>query len=498
MCGVIGYVGRPGAAERLLHGLERLEYRGYDSAGICLLGSGGLHSVKAVGKLHNLRQKAADIGTQATAGIGHTRWATHGRVTEQNAHPLTAGDHRDVAIVLNGIIENHAELKRTLSAHGERFSSETDAEVVAHLVKQAYAGDLVAAVQAACVQLEGHFAFIAVHRDHPDLLVGTRHQCPLIAGLGDGETFIAASITARGAATRRVIYPDDGEIVAASCDAVRIFGPDGVLREREPVTVDWDDEMAEKRGFETFMLKEIHEQPQAVAETIARNTDGGMLHLEEVGGLPLANTRRLLVLACGTAYHAGLVGRYLVEEWAGLPCDVEIASEWRHRRPLIEAGTLVVAISQSGETADTLAALRQARQCGAPTLAVTNSPGSQVTREVDAVVYTHAGLEMGVAATKTFTTQLALLYLLALRIGQLRGAVTDGRRTALIDELRALPQKLAACLQGTRSVKAGAERHQDKPFFFYLGRHTGLPVCLEGALKLKEIAYIPTEAYAAG
>jgi len=498
MCGVMGYVGRPGAAERLLHGLERLEYRGYDSAGICLLGSDGLHSVKAVGKLHNLRQKADGVGARATAGIGHTRWATHGRVTEQNAHPLTAGDHRDVAIVLNGIIENHAELKRALRAHGRRFSSETDAEVVAHLVKQAYAGDLVAAVRAAYGQLEGHFAFIAVHRDHPDLLVGTRHQCPLIAGLGDGETFLASSITAIGAATREIIYPDDGEIVAASRDAVRIFGPDGAPREREPVTVAWDDEMAEKRGFETFMLKEIHEQPQAVAETIARNTDGGMLHLEEVGGLPLANTRRLLVLACGTAYHAGLVGRYLVEEWAGLPCDVEIASEWRHRRPLIDADTLVVAISQSGETADTLEALRQARKCGAPTLAITNSPGSQVTREADAVVYTHAGIEIGVAATKTFTTQIALMLLLALRLAELRGTLGGVERDALMAELRSLPQQMTATLERQADVADIALRHHDKPFFFYLGRHVGLPMCLEGALKLKEIAYIPTEAYAAG
>jgi glutamine---fructose-6-phosphate transaminase (isomerizing) len=262
--------------------------------------------------------------------------------------------------------------------------------------------------------------------------------------------------------------------------------------------VAWDDEMAEKRGFETFMLKEIHEQPQAVAETIARNTDGGMLDLEGVGGLPLASTRRLLVLACGTAYHAGLVGRYLVEEWAGLPCDVEIASEWRYRRPLIEADTLVVAISQSGETADTLAALRQARQCGAPTLAITNSPGSQVTREADAVVYTHAGVEIGVAATKTFTTQIALMLLLALRLAELRGTLGDVERDALMAELRSLPQQMTAALERHADVVDIAQRHRDKPFFFYVGRHVGLPMCLEGALKLKEIAYIPTEAYAAG
>jgi glutamine---fructose-6-phosphate transaminase (isomerizing) len=499
MCGVIGYVGRRRAKEQLLRGLERLEYRGYDSAGICLIESDGLDSVKAVGKLENLKLKTSGVASRSTVGIGHTRWATHGRVTEENAHPLPAGDHQDVAIVLNGIIENHAAIKRALLADGERFCSETDAEVVAHLVRREYAGDLVEAVRGAYAQLEGHFAFIAVHRQHPDLLVGTRHQCPLIAGLGDGETFLASSNTAFSAETRHVKYLEDGEIVAATRDAIRLFGADGEQRERAAVEVPWDDEIAEKHGFDSFMLKEIHEQPHAVGETIARNLHDGALDLERLGGLDLADVRRVLILACGTAYHAGQVGSYLIEEWAGVPCDVEIASEWRYRRPLLEAGTLVVGISQSGETADTLAALRLARRCGAPTLAITNTPGSQITREVDSVLYTHAGIEIGVAATKTFTSQLALMLLFALRLADLRETLGELEREALMGELRSLPQKMISTLERQSDVVVDvAQRHYDKPFFFYLGRHVGLPVCLEGALKLKEISYIPTETYAAG
>jgi len=498
MCGVIGYVGRRAAMDRLLHGLERLEYRGYDSSGICLIGASGLERVKAVGKLENLKRKTLEVSSRSTAGIGHTRWATHGRVSEENAHPLTAGESGDVAIVLNGIIENYAEIKRELIADGERFSSETDADVVAHLVKRHYTGDLVAAVSAAYAQLAGHFAFVVAHRDHPDQLVGTRHQCPLIAGIGDGETFLASSITAFSDATRRVVYLEDGEIVAATGDSIRVRGADGRMSERDGVLVSWDDEIASKRGYESFMLKEIHEQPHAVGETIRRNLCDGALGLERVGDLDLADVRRVLILACGTAYHAGLVGSYLFEEWAGVPCDVEVASEWRYRRPLIEAGTLVVGISQSGETADTLAGLRQARQCGAPTVAVTNSPGSQITREVDAVLYTHAGIEIGVAATKTFTAQVTLLILFALRLAELRGTLGEIERQALMIELRSLPQKIISTLERHADVVGIAERHADKPYFFYVGRHVGLPVCLEGALKLKEISYIPTEAYAAG
>jgi glutamine---fructose-6-phosphate transaminase (isomerizing) len=493
MCGVIGYVGHRQARDRLLKGLERLEYRGYDSAGICMLDGTGLSSVRAVGKLSNLKGKINGHGAGATIGIGHTRWATHGRVTEQNAHPLTAGDHAEVAIVLNGIIENHRELRRALVADGERFASETDAEVVAHLVRRLYDGCLVSAVRRARAQLEGHYAFIALHRDEPALLVGTRNQCPLLAGVGEGETFLASSITAFSGDTRRIKLIEDDEIVAITADGVVVTDAAGEALERDEIVVQWDAEVAQKAGYETFMLKEIHEQPDAVAATIARNLDDRAL-----GRLDVTGVSRIVLLACGTAYHAGLVGRYAIEAWAKLRCEPEIASEWRYRGPLVDAGTLVIAISQSGETADTLAGLRLARALGARTLAITNSPGSQITREVDSVLLTHAGPEIGVAATKTFTAQVVLMYLLALTLAEQRGTLSSEELAALMSEIRTLPHKLASCLQAPGPVEAVADKHHTKPFFLYLGRHAGLPVCLEGALKLKEISYIPTEAYAAG
>ena len=503
MCGVIGYVGRRDAATRLLSGLERLEYRGYDSAGICLLGDGRLEFIKAVGKLENLKRKAGQPAA-STTGIGHTRWATHGQVTEENAHPLPAGDHDDVAIVLNGIIENHSEIRRRLVADGERFASQTDAEVVAHLVRRAYRGSLVEAVRAAYGQLEGHFAFVVAHRDQPGLLVGTRRHCPLLVGVGEGEMFLASSTTAFVDETQRVILIEDDDIVAVTAERARVLTADGQARERAEILIPADDASVDRCGHDTYMLKEINEQPEAVSETITRNVGPDPLGVAEMSPLrpggdgDLANVRRIVIVACGTAYHAGLVGRFAIEEWAHVPCDVEVASEWRYRNPHVDEHTLVVAVSQSGETADTLASIRLARQLGARTIAITNSQGSQITREVDAVIYTHAGTEMGVAATKTFTTQLVVMYLLALRIGHVRGVIGGDEFAALMEELQALPQKLVACLQGDGTVEAVAERHQDKPFFFYLGRHVGVPVCMEGALKLKEIAYIPTEAYAAG
>jgi glucosamine--fructose-6-phosphate aminotransferase (isomerizing) len=498
MCGVIGYVGAQPAKERLLKGLERLESRGYDSAGICLLDGHGLRVVKAVGKLQNLKDRAGSIASRATTGIGHTRWATHGRVTEENAHPLTSGDGGEVAIVLNGIIENHGALRRDLEAGGSPFASQTDAEVVAHLVQRAYRGDLTDAVREACDELDGHFAFVALHRDHPGLLVGTRRHCPMLVGLGATETFLASSIAAFWSETSRVMLLQDGEVVAATAGHARIVGPDGRERGRDEVLVPWDGDPDEKGDDETFTLREIHEQPRAVAQTVARNLELGPLDLGVLGSADLAGVRRIVVLGCGSAYHAGLVGRYAIEEWAGVPCDVDIASEWRHRAPIVADGTLVIGISQSGETADTLAGMRLARERGAMTLAITNSPGSQITREVDAVLYTHAGVERGVAATKTFTAQVSLMYVLAMRLAECLGRLDGEAVRALTDEIRALPDKILTCLERQDAVDRVAARHHDKPFFLYLGRHAGLPVCLEGALKLKEISYIPTEAYAAG
>jgi glucosamine--fructose-6-phosphate aminotransferase (isomerizing) len=496
----MGYVGRRHARERLLHGLEKLEYRGYDSAGVCLLQDHALERVRAVGKLDNLKRKMNGTGRQSTTGIGHTRWATHGRVTEQNAHPFTSGNgHGDeVAIVLNGIVENHAVLRRDLVAEGYEFSSETDAEVVAHLLRRSYESSLEDAVRAVYGQLTGHFAFIAIHRDEPEVLVGARRQCPLLVGIGDSETFLASSLTAFAGDTRRVQVLQDGEIVAVTPDAVRISTPDGRRLDREETLVSGDDEVADRGDYDSFMLKEIYEQPVAVGKTISENLAAGALDMGVLDARTLAGIRRLVVLACGTAYHAGLVGRYAIEQWAGIPCEVEVASEWRYRDPFIEDGTLVLGISQSGETADTLAGLRLARERGARTLAITNSPGSQITREVDAVLHTHAGIEIGVAATKTFTTQVTLMYLLALRLGALRSHLVESEAERLTDQVRMLPYEILKCIAQLDGIDELAERHSEKPYFFYLGRHVGLPVCLEGALKLKEIAYIPTEAYAAG
>jgi glucosamine--fructose-6-phosphate aminotransferase (isomerizing) len=498
MCGVIGYVGGASAKERLLEGLQRLESRGYDSAGICLLDDSRLEVVKAVGKLSNLRDRAGAMTSAATTGIGHTRWATHGRVTEENAHPLTAGEDAEVAIVLNGIIENHAELRCLVVSEGGRFASETDAEVVAHLVRRAYRGDLGDAVRAACEALEGHFAFLALHRDHPGLIAGTRRQCPMLVGLNAGEAFLASSIAAFASEASRVLLLQDDEVVTAVAGHARIVGPAGDERAREEIAVPWDGEVADRGEYETYMLREIHDQPRAVAQTISRNLGLGRLDLGVLGTVDLARARRIVVLGCGSAYHAGLVGRYAIEEWAGVPCDLDIASEWRHRSPLIDEGTVVIGISQSGETADTLAGMRMARERGAATIAITNSAGSQITREADAILYTHAGLEMGVAATKTFTAQASLMYVLALRLAQLRGRLSGEAFGRLAGELRELPDKILVALECSDAVDRVAERHHDKPFFLYLGRHAGLPVCLEGALKLKEISYIPTEAYAAG
>ncbi len=501
MCGIIGYVGPRASKSLLLHGLERLEYRGYDSAGIALLEDEGIDYVRSVGNLQFLKLATAGNGSVATTGLGHTRWATHGRVAEENAHPLTGCDEDEVAIVLNGIVENFREVKGSLQAEGHRFTSETDAEVVAHLVERHYEGDLVEAVRRAYGDLEGHFAFVVIHRDHPRLLVGARLQCPLVVGIGEEEMFLASSIAAFLRETRRVQLIDDGEVVAITPDGAAFFDVEtGQQREREEILVDWDDESAEKQGYETFMLKEIYEQPDAVRETIGERIRHGRLELESLG-IPddrLREIRRIVIVACGTAYHSAVVARYVIEEWARIPVEHDVASEWRYRNPVIDEDTLVIGISQSGETADTLAALRLAREKGAHTVGITNLMGTQIGREVDAVLYTRAGMEMCVAASKTFTSQLVLLYLVALKLAEVRGTLPGAEVRSLLEEIDSLPEKMAAFLDGNHPIEEVAQRHFDKPFFLYLGRNIGLPVCLEGALKLKEISYIPTEAYSAG
>jgi glucosamine--fructose-6-phosphate aminotransferase (isomerizing) len=500
VCGIIGYVGPRAAQPLLIQGLERLEYRGYDSAGIALLENDGLEYVRAVGNLQFLKQAASTNGSGSTTGLGHTRWATHGGVTEGNAHPLTACEDGHLAIVLNGIVENYRELKETLKAAGHGFSSETDAETVAHLIESHYEGDLTDAVVKTYNELEGHFTFVVIHRDHPGLLVGARCQTPLVVGLGRKENFLASNAAAFLAETRNVVFPDDGDIVSITPESVEFVRADGKPVEHEALELDWDDESAEKGGYETFMLKEIYEQPESIAETIGDRTRHGKLVLEGLGmdDQQLADLRRIVILACGTAYHAGVVGRYVLEEWARIPVEPDIASEWIYRNPVIDENTLAIGISQSGETRDTVGAMRLAREKGAHTVAITNMMGSHITREVDSTLYTRCGLEVGVAASKTFTAQVSLLYLLGLKLAEMRGTLPPNEISYIVDQVYTLPKKVARFLEGDHPIEEIAQRFYQQDFFLYLGRHIGLPVALEGALKLKEISYIPTEAYSAG
>jgi glutamine---fructose-6-phosphate transaminase (isomerizing) len=500
MCGIIGYVGRREAKPLLLSGLRRLEYRGYDSAGIALREEGGLDYVRAVGNLQNLIDAAGPNGSVARHGLGHTRWATHGSVTEQNAHPLVGCDASKLAIVLNGIVENYRELRERLIAEGHRFTSETDAEVVVHLLEQEYDGDLVQALTRVYALLEGHFTIVAIHHDNPDLLVGVRQQTPLCVGLGDGENFLASNVAAFLAETRRAVFPDDGELVEITPDRVRFFKDGAEVAHPEVEELDWDEDHAEKGGYETFMLKEIYEQPEAVRETIGDRVRGHALMLEALGltELEVRNLRRIVIVAAGTSYHAGVVGRYIIEEWARVPVEPDIASEWIYRNPVLSRDTLVIGISQSGESRDTVNAMKLARERGARTLAITNMMGTQITREVDATLYTRCGIEIGVAASKTFTAQVALLSLLALRLAEIRQTLPQEEIDFVLDQLHELPEKLSEFLDGDHPVDEIAQRFHDRPFFLYLGRHIGLPVALEGALKLKEISYIPTDAYSAG
>jgi glucosamine--fructose-6-phosphate aminotransferase (isomerizing) len=513
MCGIVGYVGHRPAQEVLLSGLERLEYRGYDSAGISIQGDGELQAVRAVGNLQALRAAVETVGEgggvavaapPATTGIGHTRWATHGRVSEENAHPHFDADDR-VHIVVNGIVENYVELKQQLLERGVDFTSETDVEVVAHLLADELDGgaSLPEAVRRTYNRLRGHYALVAVAADEPGVIVGARKECPLVVGRGEDEQFLASGIPAFLSYTRDVQFIENGEIVVVRPDGVEFMTASGEPVERPLEHVDWDADAAEKGGYETYMLKEIYEQADAVAETIADRTtradgvdipDLGLVDDELMRGL-----RRIIVVACGTSYHAGLIGRYALERWARVPVEMDIASEYRYRDPVVGPGDLVVGITQSGETADTLAAMRLARERGATVLAVTNVMGSQATREADGVLFTRSGMEISVAATKTFVCQVAGMYLLALRIAEVRGTLSADERRDLVSGLKSLPHEITRLFErGSDVIDRVAARYHAADFFLYLGRHVGLPVALEGALKLKEISYIAADAYAAG
>jgi glucosamine--fructose-6-phosphate aminotransferase (isomerizing) len=529
MCGIVGYVGPRKARPLLMEGLEKLEYRGYDSAGISVLEGDRIDAIRAVGNLNALRVAIADrdnrrggeaasasvaVAEQAVeTGIGHTRWATHGRVTEENAHPHF--DTTDsIHIVVNGIVENYIALKARLmeTTPTPRFTSETDAEVIAHLVAHHYDGDLVAAVRAAYAEMRGHYAFVAMSAHDPGLLVAVRRECPLIIGVGDGERFVGSAIPAFLRETRRVQYILDDELVAVRPDGAEFSTAAGEPVERDVTEIEWDADTAEKQGYETFMLKEIHEQADAVAETIGERAARGWgidlgIVADPTTGVSttpiddefLAGLRRVVVVACGTAYHAGLIGRYAIEHWARVPVEVEVASEYRYRDPVVGPADLVIGISQSGETLDTLVAMQTARAKGARVLALTNVMGAQITREADGTLYTRAGLEIGVAATKTFVSQITAMYLIALRLAEVRGVMDRAALKPPISDLKRLPHLISEFMARDASpIETIAASVHQADFFMYLGRHIGLPVALEGALKLKEISYIATDAYAAG
>ncbi|MFE0644962.1 glutamine--fructose-6-phosphate transaminase (isomerizing) [Streptomyces sp. NPDC058877] len=503
MCGIVGYVGGQSALDVVVAGLKRLEYRGYDSAGVAVLSDGGLAAAKKAGKLVNLEKELVDRPlASGSVGIGHTRWATHGGPTDANAHPHLDNAGR-VAVVHNGIIENFAALREELAERGHTLLSETDTEVVAHLLAEEFssAGDLAEAMRLVCRRLDGAFTLVAVHADQPDVVVGARRNSPLVVGVGEGENFLASDVSAFIAHTRSAIELGQDQVVELSRDAVTVTDFDGVPAEVRAYRVDWDASAAEKGGYASFMLKEIAEQPKAVADTLLGRIDAsGRLALDEVR-IPDAVLReadKVVVIACGTAFHAGLIAKYAIEHWTRIPCEVELASEFRYRDPILDQRTLVIAISQSGETMDTLMALRHAREQGAKVLAVCNTNGSTIPRESDAVLYTHAGPEVAVASTKAFLTQLVACYLLALYLGQVRGTQWGDEIGAVVRELARMGEEVERVLETMEPVRALARSLADHDTVLFLGRHVGHPVALEGALKLKELAYMHAEGFAAG
>ncbi|MDT0448876.1 glutamine--fructose-6-phosphate transaminase (isomerizing) [Streptomyces hesseae] len=505
MCGIVGYVGGQCALDVVLAGLRRLEYRGYDSAGVAVLADGGLASAKKAGKLANLEKELADRPLPSgSTGIGHTRWATHGGPTDANAHPHLDNAGR-VAVVHNGIIENFAELRAELAERGHDLGSETDTEVVSHLLAESFSscGDLAESMRQVCRRLEGAFTLVAVHADDPDVVVGARRNSPLVVGVGDGENFLASDVSAFIAHTREAIELGQDQVVELRRDGVLVTGFDGAPAEgnTRAYHVDWDASAAEKGGYDYFMLKEIAEQPKAVADTLLGRIDAsGRLSLDEVR-IPASVLRevdKVVIVACGTAYHAGLIAKYAIEHWTRIPCETELASEFRYRDPILDQRTLVIAISQSGETMDTLMALRHAREQGAKVLAICNTNGSTIPRESDAVLYTHAGPEVAVASTKAFLTQLVACYLVALYLGQVRGTKWGDEILSVIRDLSEIAGEVEEVLETMEPVRELARSLADKNTVLFLGRHVGYPVALEGALKLKELAYMHAEGFAAG
>jgi glucosamine--fructose-6-phosphate aminotransferase (isomerizing) len=501
MCGIVGYVGHRDAVPVILEGLRLLEYRGYDSAGIAVVKSGVLERRRSAGKLGNLFDALKGAPLAGDFGVGHTRWATHGRPNEENAHPHIDCSGR-IVVVHNGIIENYLALKARLGAAGHRFVTQTDTEVVAHLVESHYRGSLEAAVRAAAAELEGIYALVFLHRDEAQTLVAARMGPPLVVGLADSERFLASDIPALLPYTRDFVFVDDGEVVTVRPGLLRIVDAAGRAVERRPERITWDPVQAERGGYRHFMLKEIHEQPRAVRDTLLGRVglDEGEVHLEELGGAAsaLRTAERLVLLACGTSWHAALVGKFLLEQVASVPTEVDYGSEFRYRTPLVGPGTVAVAISQSGETADTLAALREAKRRGAVPLAICNVQGSMLTREAAGTLLTHAGPEIGVASTKAFTAQLTALCLLTLHVGRLRGTLSAEDCRARLEGLTRIPHLMEQTLGKDGVLDALSRTLTEATDFLYLGRGIHYPIALEGALKLKEISYVHAEGYPAG
>jgi glutamine---fructose-6-phosphate transaminase (isomerizing) len=503
VCGIVAYVGPQPARDVVLAGLRRLEYRGYDSAGIAIVDAGLVHVRRKAGALSNLELVLeADPLPEGGTGLGHTRWATHGRPTDENAHPQQDCTGA-LALIHNGVIENHADLRARLISDGHTFRSQTDTEVAAHLLEEAFAacGDLAESLRRVCRCLDGSFSFVAVHRDAPGLVVGARRNSPLVVGVGDGEMFLASDVAAFIAHTRDAVEIGQDQVVAVRADGFEITTFEGDVVDGRHYHVDWDLSAAEKGGYDYFMLKEIAEQPEAAAATLlGRLTHDGALMLDEMrlDEALLRDVDKIVVIACGTAYHAGLIAKYAIEHWAKLPCEVELASEFRYRDPILDERTLVIAISQSGETLDTLMAVQHAREMGARVLAICNTVGSTIAREADAVLYTRAGPEIGVAATKSFLTQLVAVYLVALYLSQVRGTQSAADVAAVVHELADMPRNVAQVLTTMEPVREIARSLASVSTVLFLGRHVGYPIALEGALKLKELAYMHAEGFAAG
>lgn len=499
MCGIVGYIGDRDVLPVLLGGLHKLEYRGYDSAGVAYFKNEKLSVIKAKGRLTNLESLLEGKSSTHTAGIGHTRWATHGEPSDINSHPHTntAGD---IAVVHNGIIENFSTLREWLEKKGISFVSQTDTEVIAHLINYFYEGDLMVALQGALKMMKGSYALGVICEEEPDKLIAVRKDSPLVIGYGSGENFIASDVPAILEYTKSVYFLHDNEIAVITRDKVELFDEYGKRLHRTPDTVDWDASQAEKGGYPHFMIKEISEQPKALYDTLMSLLDGDNIDLSKTGvsDQMLAEANKIFFVACGTASHAGHVGKYAVENLARVSVEVDIASEFRYRKPILSKDTLVIVISQSGETADTIAAMREAKNQGLKVLAITNVKGSTISREADAVIYTQAGMEISVASTKAYITQLLVIYLLAIRIAQIKGQISESKSSELLAELKSIPEKAKQLLDSKESVQRfAARRFRDKSTFF-IGRGMDYALAMEASLKLKEVSYVHSEAYAAG